>query len=302
MQVHVVTLAAEHWGLNLTRILHRDDQAQFTLPVHSATEYQLYLITDGQLVVQNSANRWEVNAGEIAFLTPGQEFLLKGSDHLGFFHCHFYFDAAQMQQVDAPLKEWASLVAQGPQAGSLFERSFFVPDMLRLRQMSKAEESLSCVKSWQYSTKSGRMVAAQSTFLLFLQFVSDEVLESLNSIQTPPLRQGYLHVMNAVQIIEAELSEPITPRQVAVRLWLNPDYLNRLFQEYFHQSLSAYIRRRRVDVAKELLLSSHMTVGAVAATVGFADPLHFSRVFRREVGLSPRAFASHQRGFQRDAP
>jgi transcriptional regulator GlxA family with amidase domain len=50
----------------------------------------------------------------------------------------------------------------------------------------------------------------------------------------------------------------------------------------------AYRTALRLARARELLATTAMNVGAVARATGFADPLYFSRAFRRRFGISPR--------------
>jgi AraC-like DNA-binding protein len=51
-----------------------------------------------------------------------------------------------------------------------------------------------------------------------------------------------------------------------------------------------YLRRYRVRQAKAFLEQGDMLITEVALAVGFADSNYFARVFRREVGVSPRAY------------
>ena len=51
-----------------------------------------------------------------------------------------------------------------------------------------------------------------------------------------------------------------------------------------------YLMNLRIARAKELLEYSALRVGEIAESVGFADPLYFSRIFRKYAGTSPRAY------------
>ena len=52
-------------------------------------------------------------------------------------------------------------------------------------------------------------------------------------------------------------------------------------------SIMSYLVRARIDEAKRLLASPGANVAQVAEQVGFADPAHFSRSFKRAEGISP---------------
>jgi len=68
-------------------------------------------------------------------------------------------------------------------------------------------------------------------------------------------------------------------------------YLCRLFRRFDHQSPYAYLSSLRMREAADRLSVSGTTIKGVAEMLGFADQFHFSRVFRRCYGVSPRGFA-----------
>ena len=52
------------------------------------------------------------------------------------------------------------------------------------------------------------------------------------------------------------------------------------------------IRKARIDKAKTLLGRSDLNISEVAYDVGFADPNYFSRIFHKEVGITPTDYAA----------
>jgi two-component system response regulator YesN len=52
----------------------------------------------------------------------------------------------------------------------------------------------------------------------------------------------------------------------------------------------AYLTRYRITKAKALLTTTAQSITTIALAVGFADSGYFSRVFRREVGMTPERF------------
>jgi len=86
-----------------------------------------------------------------------------------------------------------------------------------------------------------------------------------------------------------------TVEQAAKACHLDPAYLSRLFQRFDHQSPYQLLMQLKIDRAAELLTSSRLLIKEVAAELNFADPCHFSRVFKKGFGLSPQKFLD-QRG------
>ncbi|MFZ4483629.1 MAG: helix-turn-helix transcriptional regulator [Chthoniobacterales bacterium] len=72
---------------------------------------------------------------------------------------------------------------------------------------------------------------------------------------------------------------------------VSPEYFSRLFRRYSGQTAAQYLARLRVNHAAKLLQRSDLTVKAAGEAVGYEDPYHFSRVFKRVHGRSPKSFA-----------
>lgn len=71
---------------------------------------------------------------------------------------------------------------------------------------------------------------------------------------------------------------------------LDRAYLSRLFKEYGEDSPYRVLIRCKMDYAAGLLRYQQVSVKAAAAEVGFEDPYHFSRVFKKYAGISPGQF------------
>jgi AraC-like DNA-binding protein len=77
---------------------------------------------------------------------------------------------------------------------------------------------------------------------------------------------------------------------VARAAGMDKSYLCRLFQSHGYPSPYSYLIRKKINRAAEWLMAGKWQVKEVALRAGFGDPYHFSRVFKREMGQSPRAF------------
>jgi AraC-like DNA-binding protein len=82
---------------------------------------------------------------------------------------------------------------------------------------------------------------------------------------------------------------------VAAACGVAPAYLARLFRRFAQAGPYQFLVRLRMDAAADKLAQRDASVAAVAEMVGYLDPYHFSRVFKRAHGLSPRAFAGSVR-------
>lgn len=71
---------------------------------------------------------------------------------------------------------------------------------------------------------------------------------------------------------------------------VSPSQLHRLFQRALGISPIHYALRAKVRLAQRLLLSTELTVGEVAARVGLTNVSYFVRLFKKEIGLTPKVY------------
>jgi AraC family transcriptional regulator len=92
------------------------------------------------------------------------------------------------------------------------------------------------------------------------------------------------------EFIDASLESTIRLRDCAGKARLSTSYFSHAFKATFGTTVCHYIRRRRVERAQLLMLSSKEPLSQIALACGFADQAHYCRVFRNVVGLSPHAW------------
>jgi AraC-like DNA-binding protein len=76
---------------------------------------------------------------------------------------------------------------------------------------------------------------------------------------------------------------------------MDKSYLCRLFRSHGYPSPYSYLIRKKVNHAAEWLMTGGCRIKEAARHAGFADPYHFSRVFKREMGQAPRTFARRRK-------
>lgn len=71
---------------------------------------------------------------------------------------------------------------------------------------------------------------------------------------------------------------------------MSPTYFSHVFKQFTGQTFVEYLRTQKISNAKELLLDMDKKISDIAIEIGFDDPAYFDRVFKKEVGMSPRQF------------
>ncbi|WP_028548184.1 response regulator transcription factor [Paenibacillus sp. UNC451MF] len=90
--------------------------------------------------------------------------------------------------------------------------------------------------------------------------------------------------------IDSRLSEDISLDQVAAMIGLTPSYFSALFKRMTNETFVRYRINRRIEKAKELLSVPHIRIVDVAELVGYEDYPHFTKTFKKIVGISPSEF------------
>ena len=103
-------------------------------------------------------------------------------------------------------------------------------------------------------------------------------------------------VLEAIAIMERSFESPLPMVDLAARLSVSRDTLERRFRGVTGLAPSQYMRRLRLERARDLLRHSAMKIGDIALACGFSDPAYFSEVFRRHEKETPRAHRARFRG------
>ena len=102
---------------------------------------------------------------------------------------------------------------------------------------------------------------------------------------------GISAVIRAAIIYSNEhLLEPITVQSIAESIYVNPSYLSSCFKQEIGESLSHYIRRKRIRWAEKLLREGDESTADIAAICQFCSQSHFIQVFKKIKGLTPEQF------------
>jgi AraC-like DNA-binding protein/ActR/RegA family two-component response regulator len=94
----------------------------------------------------------------------------------------------------------------------------------------------------------------------------------------------------AIAHVAKNFLRPIPELEVALLCNMSPSRFCREFKAAFEVTFVEYLANYRMEQAKRLLTNPSMPVADVAAAVGFNDPSYFTRVFRRQEGVSPSEY------------
>lgn len=99
--------------------------------------------------------------------------------------------------------------------------------------------------------------------------------------------------------LNAEYMEPWNIAAMAKFCDLSMTYFSHQFKYVTGNSPMQYLTNLRIEAAKELLLTGNLNVSEISVLVGYKDPLHFSKVFKKATGTSPKMFRGDFLDFDR---
>ena len=98
-------------------------------------------------------------------------------------------------------------------------------------------------------------------------------------------------IQKMVQAIHTSYGSHLSLDAFASQFHLTTGYLSNLFVKETGATFSSYVRRVRMEKAKEMLLGTDRKVYEIACAVGYPDQKYFSKVFREYTGTTPKQFA-----------
>lgn len=97
-------------------------------------------------------------------------------------------------------------------------------------------------------------------------------------------------VKNALSYIEENYRDKVKLADVAEKTYVSQWHLSKLLNKHTGQNFSEILNGVRVEKAKQLLEQPALRIGDIAEEVGFLDMAHFSRVFKKQVGISANEY------------
>ena len=108
---------------------------------------------------------------------------------------------------------------------------------------------------------------------------------------SPSLRSSQFRSLDgSLDYLRKNIDKPLTLQNMADHAQLSKSHFSRLFKEQTNYTPMDYFIRLKLQRACMLLSFTQQSVQAIGLAVGYSDPYYFSRIFKKIIGTSPRAF------------
>lgn len=103
-------------------------------------------------------------------------------------------------------------------------------------------------------------------------------------------RKRPLWLEKVLEILHSNFQEPNCLNDLADFVGVHPTHLARVFRQIEHCTIGDYIRKVRIENARQRIIRSKETLVEIALNTGFSDQTHFTRSFRNVTGMTPTEF------------
>jgi len=242
---------------------------------HSHECFELLCITEGHTVVRIRGRECHAGPGDLLIYYPNEEhdeFVLPGRFSL----VRLLFDADKLESlVDFPGRTDVEPLVHLPWP-ERFQNLF--AQMLLEQQ-------------WKDPWSEVMMTLHLVQFTVLLR----RALRCLSEDGGPGPDDRTQRIGKVIDVIHSCLHFDLSLKELAHEAFMSESHFSHTFKEMVGISPKKYVTRAKMLRAQELLVSSDSSIKAIASTLGYDDPHHFSRVFRRLTGQSPSLFRKDRR-------
>ncbi|WP_246281211.1 response regulator transcription factor [Saccharibacillus qingshengii] len=103
-------------------------------------------------------------------------------------------------------------------------------------------------------------------------------------------QSGGANMKKLLAYIDEHYAEPLSLTGLGRHFHFNPSYLSSYFTSHNKEGFSEYLNKIRVSRAEELLREGEISISEISGRVGYSDPGYFTKVFKKQTGLSPSQY------------
>jgi AraC family transcriptional regulator len=103
-------------------------------------------------------------------------------------------------------------------------------------------------------------------------------------------------LQQARDLLHARFTERLTLAELARDVGVHPVHLAQAFHKSYHRTVGDYVRQLRIEYACHELGASETPIVQIALAAGFCDQSHFTRTFKRLIGVAPSQYRESIRG------
>lgn len=235
--------------------------------------YKVYFPVSGDATLEMDTGTFTLKAGQIYFISGFRLDRQVCNAHMDVYWLHFVPESLYLRYL---LDQLPPVCAWTLQKSGWSKRSY--EEICQIFENPHSDDNKPRIDS--------SPVAECRIQGLLLSLIS-RLLEKLDKTAVNSFHPEYYHIKPALNFINTHYMENPSLGEIAAKVGMASNYFHRKFKELFGITPFNYMLAQRMNRARHLLASSTLSIKEVAETVGYENPLYFTRVFTAQMRMSP---------------
>lgn len=251
--------------------------------------YRIYFIDEGAGEISDPSKTLSLEPGYLYIIPSYTLCNLSCNDHLSQYFVQFFEESADGVSLFAHSRSILKIEAT-PMDINLFTRLLKINPKRGINRSDDPQvyEKNIFYKEYQELNNQQNTASYLETQGILLQLVGRFLHPQLR--QQGEIGPAPIKIVETVSYILVNLHSDLSVAFLASRINQNPDYFSRQFKTYTGERPANYIIGKRIERAQYLLATSRMSYSEIATQIGFSCLSYFSKSFKAQAGLSPRAY------------
>lgn len=191
---------------------------------------------------------------------------------------------AEIQSVDS------SIITGRMSDNDLMQHKYMAVSAITLATRYAIQGGLNEKTAYDFSDRVIRMIDGFSLKADVLLCLASEIAKLTGMVKKSKTRPEHSpHVRKCVCYINENLGKKLSVSALADLCGISPDYLSQVFKDEMGESLSLFIKRKKLESAKNML-ARNMSGREVASALGFSSQSHFITAFRKLYSMTPSQY------------
>lgn len=270
------------------------------------SETVLFLITDGEMYLEEEAEKYHLQKGDVLLLQAGRSHGGYKLSSCCYYYVHFSNFCPQV--VKSPTEDWKKkqfqkLLQQTSNENALSDTLYTKSPILFPCHFHITDNAAFYSITQKLSLALKYLSTRQPYYKTDISCCIVAMFQELSRAWLSSVFKGFSKLEDKASLSKADTllyylnnnyMNKITSREIEAQFKMSFDYLNRIFKKKHGSTIFAYLNQIRLDKAKQFLLTTSLSVTEIASLTGFSDVYYFSRYFKSQCHISPMAYRSQQ--------
>jgi len=267
-----------HHNLYVNTFQNHLKEHRFIESLHRHDFYVLVLFTNGTGLHKIDFDEFDINKGSLFLMQPGQIHLWELSSDIDGYIVFFSKEIYNLHFRDKKIEEYL-----------FFQSSKNNPELvLNIDEMKQIQPYFELMINENQEDQ----LQKKDKMLNLLDCILVEILRVYN-IESNHLTSTYNHKLKEFEILlEQFYKTEKSPSFYADKMAITLKHLNRISKNTLNITITELITRRVVLESKRIIVDKNRTIAQIADELGYSNYSYFSKLFKKNVGITPTEFVN----------